>query len=278
MPAGSEAAPAVTVLMGVHDALPGLAAAVESIRRQTFGDLEFLVIDDASTDGSLEALRRFAAEDSRIRVIAFERNLGLGAVLERGVREARAPLVARMDDDDVSLPDRLARQVAYFRAHPETAVLGGFALDVDERGVTVRERRVPVDPARIAALVWTNPFVHSTVMFRRDAILGVGSYDATLRRRQDYDLWFRCVAAGLTLANLAEPLVRYRFAEDTVRRSDLRDMREQVRIGLRGCRRVRAPLRAWVGTCLPLLEAMLPPALRLRLAGLKARIDPRMTT
>ncbi len=275
MPAGSASTPEVTVLMGVHDGLPGLAAAVESIRRQTLRNLELLVIDDASTDGSLDALRRFADEDPRIRVIAFERNLGLGAVLACGVREARAPLVARMDDDDVSVPDRLERQVAWFRAHPETDVLGGFALDVDAEGRPVRERRVPTDPARIAALIWTNPFVHSTVMFRRESVLRVGSYDAKLRRRQDYDLWFRCVAAGLSLANLPEPLVRYRFAEDTMRRSNLRAMRDQVRIGLRGCRRVRAPFSAYVGTCLPLLEAVLPPALRLRLAGLKSRIDPR---
>jgi glycosyltransferase involved in cell wall biosynthesis len=261
--------------MGVHDALPSLAAAVESIRRQTFGDFEFLVIDDASTDGSLDVLRGHAAADPRIRLIAFEKNLGLGAVLERGVREARAPLIARMDADDVSVPGRLARQAEYFRAHPGTDVLGGYALDVDAQGRPVRERRVPIEPARIAALVWTNPFVHSTVMFRREAVLGVGSYDASLRRRQDYDLWFRCVAAGLALANLPEPLVHYQFSEDTMRRSSLRAMREQVRIGLRGCRRVRAPFHAYVGTCLPLLEAALPPALRLRLAALKARVDPR---
>lgn len=267
--------PAVTVLMSVHNGLPQLERAVDSILGQTHADFEFLVVDDGSTDGSADYLRHRSKSDPRIRLLAEVTNRGLGATLHRGVEAAGGEFVARMDDDDESMPDRLERQLRYFAAHPETDVLGGCALDVAADGTILRERRVPLTNTRIAELVWTNPFVHSSVMFRRASIRRIGSYDASLRRRQDYDLWFRCVHAGLVLANLPEPLVRYRWADDTVARAHFAATWEQVRIGLRGCRLIGAPLTAYAGVCLPLVESALPRRLRMRLQSVKARLDPR---
>ena len=267
--------PSVTVLMGVYNGLPRLEHAIRSIQEQTLQDFEFLIIDDGSTDGSARLIQQFAGADSRIRLISHAANRGLGAVLNQGVAAARGALIARMDADDFSLPERLERQVDYFRQHPGTDVVGSYALDVDARGRRVRERRVPVDHQRIVELVWSNPFIHTTVMFRRDAVLRVGSYAARLQRRQDYDLWFRCVRAGLQLANIPETLVHYHFSDETMRRNNIRAMVDQVGIGLRGCRLVRAPLHAYAATCLPLLEAALPCALRTRFVAFKSRIDPR---
>ncbi len=105
-------------------------------------------------------------------------------------------------------------------------------------------------------------------------MLRVGSY-AAIRRRQDYDLWFRCVAGGLKFANIPEPLLHYHFSEATMRRNHIGAMLDQVKIGLRGCRLVDAPLHAYLATCVPLVEAAMPNWLRLRIAGLKARVDPR---
>jgi glycosyltransferase involved in cell wall biosynthesis len=267
--------PAVTVLMSVYNDLPRLPQAIDSILAQTFTDFEFLVVDDGSTDGSAAYVRRRGESDPRIRLLAQDGNRGLGATLRIGVEAARGKFVARMDADDESVPHRLERQLRHFDANPETDLLGSFAMDVAPDGSILRERRVPLTPARIAELVWTNPFVHSSVMFRRDSIRGIGSYDASLRRRQDYDLWFRCVHAGLVLANLPEALVRYRYAEDTVQRAGFAATWDQVRIGLRGCRLVGAPLLAYVGVCAPLVESALPRGLRMWLQSVKARIDPR---
>jgi len=274
-PSAPMRCPDVTVLMGVFNASPRLEHALRSVLQQTFRDFEFLIIDDGSTDESGDVLRRFATEDPRIRVISHATNRGLGAVLRQGVEQARGALVARMDADDVSLPQRLERQVEFFRAHPDVDVAGSYALDVDAEGRGLRERRVPISHERIVELVWSNPFIHTTVMFRRDAILSVGSYAAELQRRQDYDLWFRCVRGGLRFANIPEPLVQYHFSDVTMRRNNVRATFDQVRIGLRGCRLVRAPLRAYVATCLPLLESALPPPLRRRILALKSRFDPR---
>ena len=271
------ASPNVTVLMGVFNGLPYLEESIRSILGQTFADFEFLIIDDASSDGSDELIRRHAMQDPRIRLIRREANAGLGAILRLGVEQARGSFVARMDADDVAMPTRLARQVDFLVEHPDTDIVGSYALDVTKNGVPVRERRVPTTHERIVELVWSNPFIHATVMFRRDSILRVGSYDGSARRRQDYELWFRCVAGGLRFANIPEPLLHYHFSEETLKKNSIASIWGQAKIGVQGCRLVKAPLHAYVATCMPLFEAMMPNWLRIRMASLKSAFDPRRT-
>jgi glycosyltransferase involved in cell wall biosynthesis len=272
----SEKLPEVTVLMGVFNGLPHLDLAIRSILNQTFRDFEFVIIDDASTDGSDRVIAKYAATDARIRFVANERNAGLGTVLHRGVHGARGTFIARMDADDASVPQRLERQVEFLRTHQHTDIVGSYALDVTEDGVPVRERRVPTAHERIVKLIWSCPIIHPTVMFRRESILRAGSYSPALRRRQDYELWFRCVRDGLGFANIPEPLVHYLYSEHTIRRNNFGAAWHQVKVGLRGCRMINASLAAYVATCLPLLEAMVPRALRMRLGRLKTWVDPRM--
>lgn len=261
--------------MGVFNAAAYLEAAIDSILGQTLRDFEFIIVDDASTDASLAIVERFAAQDRRIRILRNDTNQGLGVVLHRGVAEARGEFVARMDADDVAMPERLEKQLRYFHEHPDTDVLGSYAMDIDEHGRDTGERRVPTAHARIVALMWSNPLIHPTVMFRRQRVVEAGSYSPAARRRQDYDLWFRCARHGLRFANLPEPLLRYRFSQNTLRRNDLRAMWQQVRVGWQGCRMTAAPPLAYLAVGMPLVEAMLPSWLRLRLAGLKRRLDPR---
>ncbi len=273
----SEGIPAVTVLMGVFNGLPHLAGAIESILAQSFADFEFLIIDDASTDGSVDVIAEYARRDARVRVILNQENQGLGAVLNRGVQEARGTLVARMDADDRSVPHRLERQVAFLESHPDVDIVGSYALDVTASGEPVRERRVPTEHSRIVAVIWSCPLIHPTVMYRRDKIIRAGSYLPTLRRRQDYDLWFRCVRDGLVFANIPEPLVHYLYSEETLRRNNLKTAWSQVKLGLKGCRMINAPMAAYVATCWPLFEALVPTPLRMKLLAFKAKIDPRGT-
>lgn len=273
----SEGIPAVTVLMGVFNGLPHLAGAIESILAQSFADFEFLIIDDASTDGSVDVIAEYARRDARVRVILNQENQGLGAVLNRGVQEARGTLVARMDADDRSVPHRLERQVAFLESHPDVDIVGSYALDVTASGEPVRERRVPTEHSRIVAVIWSCPLIHPTVMYRRDKIIRAGSYLPTLRRRQDYDLWFRCVRDGLVFANIPEPLVHYLYSEETLRRNNLKTAWSQVKLGLKGCRMINAPMAAYVATSWPLFEALVPTPLRMKLLAFKAKIDPRGT-
>ena len=196
--------PAVSVLMSVRNGAPWVGDAVQSVLAQTAPDLELIVVDDGSTDATGAVLGSIA--DPRLRV---ERQppRGLTPSLNRALALARAPLLARLDADDLARPERLARQRAFFDAHPEVGLLGTAASEVDTGGREIRVVRPPEDDALIRrALIRRNPFVHSSVMMRRSALEQVGAYDERLPVAQDYDLWMR-MSRVTRLANLSAPLV-----------------------------------------------------------------------
>jgi hypothetical protein len=199
----------ITVLLPVFNGGPYLRPAIESVLAQTLSDFELLVVDDGSTDGSLEVAR--SLRDPRLRVVENGRNLGLTASLNRGLHEARAPLVARQDADDLSAPDRLARQADLMARRPELALLGTQADVIDARGRRGGSlaRSCEHDSIRWE-LLFDNAFVHSSVMFRRKVVLEeAGGYDEGLRYCQDFALWSRLVRSHAA-ANLDRPLVRCR--------------------------------------------------------------------
>jgi len=265
----------LTVLMSVYNGEEYLDDAIESILNQTYEDFQFLISDDASTARSPRMLQEWANRDDRIRLMLNEHNQGLGAVLALGMRDAKTPLVARMDADDIAHPERLQRQVEYMKANPEVGVLGTFAIDIDEDGQIIKPRRFPVTHDEIRRLIWTAPVLHPTVMMRREEILAAGNYDPELRKRQDYDLWFRCAAAGMRFSNLPEPLLKYRFTDDYYRRNDLEVAWLQAKIGWRGCRLTNAPWIAYIGVAVPFLRALLPQPLNALVHRLLDDLDPR---
>jgi glycosyltransferase involved in cell wall biosynthesis len=193
--------------------MPWIDAAIASVLAQTEGDLELVVVDDGSTDAT--PARLAAVDDPRLRVLR-QAPAGLTPALNRAVAAACADLVARLDADDVALPQRLARQRAFLATHPEVGVLGTAAREVDAAGRFLREVRPPTDDAAIRrALIRANPFVHSSVMVRRALLARVGGYDERVAVAQDYDLWMR-LARVTRLANLDEVLVVRRLAAGSV--------------------------------------------------------------
>lgn len=207
--------PFVTVLMPVYNAERHLAEAVESVLCQTHGDFELLCVDDGSQDASPEILARYAAKDSRIRVLHNGENRGIAFSLNRGLREARAELIARMDSDDVSLPDRLALQVAFMTANPDVLVCSG-SMTLYETGLRIS---LPLtDEAIRIRLLWGAPFCHPATMLRRGPVLDAGGYDMDMVPAEDYDLWVRLAAVrGWRFANLTAVLLRYRMYPGMVR-------------------------------------------------------------
>ncbi|CAH0495752.1 hypothetical protein NVSP9465_00761 [Novosphingobium sp. CECT 9465] len=204
-------APAVTVAMSVYNCQRFLDAAIASVRRQTFSDFEFLILDDGSTDGSVDIAHHHAAQDSRIRVIARE-NRGLIASLNELLKEARAPLFARMDADDICRQDRFARQVAFLDAHPDHGVIGTWTEDIDEfdRPFVTTAPEHPVTCEDVLAVIeQRSPLSHPTIMARRDILRAVGGYHVAYRHCEDYDLWLR-LASVTKLANIPERLLSYR--------------------------------------------------------------------
>ena len=255
--------PAVSVLMAVRDGAPWVGGAVESVLAQTAGDLELIVIDDGSTDATPDLLGRI--RDPRVRV---ERrpHAGLTRSLNRALALARAPLLARLDADDLALPARLERQRAFLDAHPEVGLLGTGAREVDETGRDVAVVRPPEDDSAIRrVLIRRNPFVHSSVMMRRAALERGGDYDESLRVAQDYDLWMR-LSRVTRLANLPEALVVRRLIGGRVSlERDADRLRAEARVRWRAVRGGTYPWWCAVFVLRPVLALALPPAVRRRL-------------
>lgn len=204
--------PSITVLMTVFNGGRHLAPAVRSILSQSHTDFEFLIVDDASTDGSIEALRSFAVGDSRIRLLLNDRNKGQTACLNQGLREAKGKWIARQDADDLSLPGRLAAQWAVIQSCPDLVLVGVNGWIINEEGSITGMIHAPLHDSGIRwSMPWRNPFIHTGVMFRA----GDGIYDEEFRICQDWDFWSRLAERG-RLANLSDRLVAYRHSEKSL--------------------------------------------------------------
>ncbi len=199
--------PRLSVLLPAHNAAAHLPAALESLACQTMPDFELLFIDDGSTDATGEIARAWG--DARLRILRNEQNLGIVASLNRGLAEAAAPWIARQDADDISLPLRFALQCAHFDEHPDCALVGTQAEEIDEAGRVLGPLR---RPSGAHAIRWgscfDNPFIHTSVLFRTETVRKAGGYPS-VTANEDYALWSALIRQG-TPANLPQPLVRYR--------------------------------------------------------------------
>jgi hypothetical protein len=194
-----------------------LAQALDSVLGQTYADFELIAVDDGSTDGSGERLEAYARDDTRVRVLHNDRNRGLVFSLNRALAEARGRCCARMDADDICLPDRFAHQVAFLEAHPDIAAVGSWKDNFDDTHGSLDVRRYPITPGLVRwTLFFDCPLCHPSVMARTDALRAAGGYHADAFPAEDYDLWLRLVAAGHRLANLPEVLLRYRRAATSI--------------------------------------------------------------
>lgn len=201
--------PKVTVFIPVYNGERFLAEAIESVLAQTFADFELLIVDDGSTDSSVEIVERYA--DPRIRLERNERNRGRPYTRNRGLELARGEYVAVLDADDVCEPARLETSVVFLDENPDVVAVGSSATFIDDDGRSLFVARFVSDPDAIRASIFTtNCFLHSSVMFRRAALLAIGGYDEELPLSQDYDVFLR-LSARHRLFNLETPLVRYRI-------------------------------------------------------------------
>jgi glycosyltransferase involved in cell wall biosynthesis len=201
--------PAVSVLIPVRNGESYLDFALRSLAGQTFGNFEIILIDNGSTDGTAAIIRHWQRSEPRVRAYSWP-DLFLGECLRRGAELAAAPLLARLDADDVAHPERLARQVAAMEQWPGLAVLGTGADLIDGRGRKVGTIRNPIGHGALqAALRVRCPFIHSSIMMRTAAYRRAGGYRPGLHMSEDYDLWCRMAEAG-QMSNLPNTLTSYR--------------------------------------------------------------------
>jgi glycosyltransferase involved in cell wall biosynthesis len=220
--------PFISVVMPVHNALPFLDEGIRSILGQTFRDFELVILDDASTDGSRERLREWAARDERICLYEGRENLGTQGSSNFVVHKSTAPLVARMDADDISHPERLEKQWKVFEADADVALVGTLFDGIDNRGRRVR----PPDRWGIARGTIFPPFAHGSIMFRREVFDAVGGYHEESLGWEDQDFLLRVRASGRVVV-LADTLYSYRYQVSSVTSS--RSLKAAAKaLGLRG--------------------------------------------
>ena len=211
-----ESTPVVSVIMTVYNGEKYLAEAIESILSQTFADFELLIVDDGSTDGSAHKIQAFAERDERVRFVQLERNMGMADARNNGIAAAAGEYIAIMDCDDVSLPERLERQVAFFRANPDIGGIGAAARVMNHDLTT---QLYSFESHQQHALITLEMFLsymfkHSTVMFRRDFLTTVGGYERGRRICDDLELWPRLLReTGIRFAALPDCLLLYRRHE-----------------------------------------------------------------
>ena len=205
-------APQVTVLMPVYNGLAYLKPAIESVLSQTFTDFEFLIVDDASTDESVKCIRSY--DDPRIRLVINESNLGQAGSLNEGLQLALGTYIARLDQDDVCLPERLEKQTAFLDGRPDVAIVSTWEHTIDSQGRKVKSWQSILrnyGDFLGTLLVAKCPVWHPSVMFRHQIIVGLGGYDRSFAPADDFDLWSKLAAARYNAAFVPEFLVLQRI-------------------------------------------------------------------
>ncbi|MDO8424096.1 MAG: glycosyltransferase [bacterium] len=210
--------PKISVIMPVLNGEKYLREAIESILGQSFDDFEFIIINDGSVDKTEEIIRSY--KDARIVYIKNDKNLGLSRSFNIGINATKGLYIARMDADDISLPDRFKKQMEFLKTHPDIEIVGGKALLINKAGKKIGKLNKPETHVEIKwQSLFSTPLIHPTVMARA-TVLKDNLYDETLYNSEDYELWSRLIfQAGVKLANLPEPVLKYRVYPESFTQS-----------------------------------------------------------
>ena len=211
--------PQVSVIMPVYNTAPFLREAIDSMLNQSLIDFELILVNDASTDDSRSIMEGYA--DPRIRIIHNEKNLGLAVSLNKAIRSSKGHYIARMDGDDVSVAHRLELQVAHLKKLPPNTVICSTCILIDEHGNKIgkwKDDSQYLTAKKIRSkLPSNNCIVHPSVFMRRDLLVEF-FYDPEQSAAEDYDLWLRMAAEGITFHKLEEPLVMHRIRKQSFTR------------------------------------------------------------
>lgn len=255
-PAAHNVTPAVSVLLSIYNGADRLAQSLDSIFTQTWSDFEVIAVNDASTDETGRILKSWQAQHPRLRIVTNETNLGLTRSLNRGLRCARGAYIARQDADDIWLPQKLEKQMAFLRSHPHCGLVGCYYLNRSAGG-DVRFT-LPQTDSEIKHLIFRrNPFGHSCVLIRHELLRRVNGYNERVYYGQDRDLWFRLMPLT-RFANLPEFLCIRRAEHTLSTRHTRAQMWQGIKTRCTYLRRYRAPLHNYLYLAEPLLIIITP--------------------
>lgn len=201
--------PLVSVIIPAYNAERYIARAIKSILVQTFKNFELIVINDASTDNVLKILKKYQRLDKRIHIINNKENLQIAASLNKAVRTAQAEIIARMDADDRSFPNRLELQYSFLKKNTDVAVVGADIVIIDEKGNPISKREYPTTSKELKKVMFRySPFAHPVVMFRKKIFLEFGGYDLKMVPCEDIDLWFK-IGSRYKFASIPRAILKY---------------------------------------------------------------------
>ena len=268
--------PRVSVITGAYNIgeCYSFSASIESILRQTYSDLEFIICDDGSGDNTWELLESLASTDPRIKLLKNEKNLGLAPTLNRCIEAASGEYIARHDCDDVSAPERIEKQVQFLDTHPDVALVGANAYLFDRKGVW--GEKIYPDPVTKRDFLFCSPYQHGAVIFRREALIKAGSYRVAkeTHRTEDYDL-FMTLATFSEGANLQEFLYYFCEDENTLGRRKYKDKINEAKVRRIGFSKLGLFPRAIPYVIKPLIVGLIPKRM---LSKLKTKAGIRKVT
>ncbi len=258
----------ISVIMGIHNQTDrkALELAIDSVLTQTMPEFEFLIYDDGSRVEEATYLQDLAAKDSRIKLLKGEKNLGLAHGLNQCLNVAKGEYIARMDADDISIPERFQTQFSFLEKHPEVAYAGSAAFLFDEIGAWGR-REMPNEPKEQDFLRFS-PYIHPAVMFRSSVLKKAGGYLETkdTLRCEDYELFMRLHSMGYEGYNIGQTLFCYRESRDWYDKRTLTQRIAEMKIRYRGFKTMGIlNIKTWLYVVKPVVMIVLPKKLRHKL-------------
>jgi len=210
--------------MAVYNAEKCLVEAIESVLNQTFKDFELIIINDASTDNSLNILKEYASRDPRIVLLNNEKNLGISGTRNKGIKISKGKYIAIQDSDDVSLKDRFSKQVDFLEKNPSVGVVGSYIQIINEKNEPLSIRKYPSQDEKLRkSIFFCSPVAQPSSMIRSEVFIKVGLYDKRYPPVEDLDLWFR-MGSVYKFANIPEILLNYRYYPNSETTTKLKRM------------------------------------------------------
>lgn len=254
-----------------------LDQALSSIFNQTLLPKEIVLVKDGLLTESLDKiiLKWESILNNILRIIVLPQNNGLSEALNIGLHACKNEWVFRMDTDDICEPNRFERLIKHVCDY-NVDIVGSWANKIDADNNFLGIIKVPVSDSKIKKLIWTSPFIHPSVGYKKSKILAVGSYNSLAGPRQDdYDLWFRCAKAGLKMHNIDEPLINYRWSDNNILKNNIRVGWARFKVGIKGCISNRCGIIAYLGVTIPLFRSLLPYPLNIWFYRISQKVNPR---
>jgi len=267
-----------SVLMSVYNAENPdyLEQCFTSINAQFLKPNEIVMVLDGPINMDLHQVISRWVSPLNIVVAPLQRNVGLSKALNYGLKFCKYELVARMDTDDMCYPERFMKQIDFMVSNNDVDILGSYCEDVTESGDSIRVRKVPVEHDIILKSIWSCPFIHPSVVFRKSKVIEIGSYSENAPHRQDdYELWIRAAFAGLKFSNIPSVLIKYRVTADAYKKNTVMVGFNRIKVGFRAVVAFDPKFTSFLGLFYPFFRSLLPYRLQLLLAKFAGHFDPR---